>query len=173
VFSGTVQYVYAHAIDNTGGIGFYPQNQYLPDNEEASANYDARHRFNMFGTFGQGKLLNLGVQVHFASGTPYTITTGTDPYSTGFFNARPLGVARNSKNNPIYQELDLRYGYDFKMRPKRQDKSPTVGFSISAFNVFNTLNGSIVSAVVTSPTFGQVIAAYPPRRMQMELRYSF
>jgi hypothetical protein len=173
VFSGTAQYIYAHAIDNTGGIGFYPQNQYLPDNEEASANYDARHRFNMFATFGQGKPLNLGVQVHISNGTPYTITTGTDPYGTGFFNARPAGVARNSKNNPMYQELDLRYGYDFKMRPKKQDKSPTIGFSLSAFNVINRLNPGIVSSVVTSPTFGQVTAAYPPRRMQLELRYTF
>ena len=73
----------------------------------------------------------------------------------------------------MYQELDLRYGYDFKMRPKKQDKSPTIGFSLSAFNVINRLNPGIVSSVVTSPTFGQVTAAYPPRRMQLELRYTF
>lgn len=172
-FSGVAQYSYGHAIDNTGGTSFFPQDQYAPDNEEASSNHDARHRFNMLGTLGQGKPLNLGVQLHISNGLPYTITTGTDPYGTGFFNARPAGVARNSRNNPAYRELDLRYSYDFKLRPTKKDKSPTVGFSVSAFNIFNSLNGSVVSSVITSPTFGQVIAAYPQRRLQLELRFTF
>jgi len=173
IFSGTAQYNYAHAIDNTGGINFYPQNQYLPNNEASDSNHDARHRLNVFGTFRQGKLLNLGVAIRMSNGLPYTITTGTDPYGTGFFNARPAGLARNSENNPFFRQIDLRYAYDFKLRRTDKDKSPTVGFSVAAFNVFNSLNASAVSRVITSPTFGHVIAGFPPRRMQLNLHYSF
>lgn len=173
IFAGSIQYDYAHAIDSTGGINFYPQNQYAPNNEESNANHDARHRLNVFGTFRQGMLLNLGVAIRMSEGAPYTITTGTDPYGTGFFNARPAGMRRNSGNNPFFRQVDLRYAYDFKLRPTQKDKSPTLGFSLTASNVFNSLNASAMSRVITSPTFGRVIAGFPPRRMQLDLRYSF
>ena len=172
-FTGSIQYNYGHAIDNTGGINFYPQNQYLPNNEESDANHDARHRLNVFSTFRQGKLLNLGVAIRTSNGLPYTTTTGTDPYGTGFFNARPAGVGRNSEYNPWFRQVDLRYGYDFKLHPTDKDKSPTIGFSLTANNVFNSLNASAVSSVITSPTFGQTIAGFPPRRMQLDLRFAF
>jgi hypothetical protein len=53
------------------------------------------------------------------------------------------------------------------------DKSPTLGLSASAFNVLNHPNGSFVDTVEGSEDFGQVTSAYPPRRMQLAMRFNF
>ena len=117
--------------------------------------------------------LNLAIGTFFNTGKPWSILTGDDNYGTDLFNARPDGVARNSEVGPGYADLDLRWGYDFKLRPQENDKSPTLGLSASSFNVLNHVNGSYVDNVQGSEDFAQITSAYPARRMQVAMRFTF
>lgn len=172
-FTGFAWYTWSHYGNNTGGIYWFPQNQYAPNADWGPADWDQRQHFGFFGMINQDHLLNLGVGIFANSGKPWTITTGTDAYGTNLFNTRPVDVARNSEIGPGYADLDLRWGYDFKLHPKELDKSPTIGVSASAFNVLNQVNGSFVDTVEGSTDFGEVTSSYPARRMQLAMRFNF
>jgi outer membrane receptor protein involved in Fe transport len=172
-FNAFAWYTWSHYDNNTSGITFFPQNQEAPDAEWGRADWDTRQRFGIFGQINPEHLLNLGFGVFAHSGSPYTITTGTDGYGDNLYNTRPDGVARNSETGPDYADLDLRWGYDFKLQPKEEDRSPTLGVSASAFNVLNEVNGSYIDSVQGSEDFNQVIAAYPARRIQLAMRFTF
>jgi hypothetical protein len=47
----------------------------------------------------------------------------------------------------------------------------TVG--VDAFNVLNRVNAAYYVGTLSSPFFGQAIAALPPRRVQLSLRARF
>jgi hypothetical protein len=172
-FTGFAWYTWSHYGNNTSGIYWFPENQFDPGAEWGPADWDQRHHFGLYGMFNADHLLNLGVGIFANTGKPWTIITGTDAYGTNLFNARPDDVPRNSEIGPDYADLDLRWGYDFKLHPKELDKSPTLGLSASAFNVLNHPNGSFVDTVEGSEDFGQVTSAYPPRRMQLAMRFNF
>lgn len=172
-FSGFAHYTWSHWESNTGGIGWFPQDQQNPGNEWANADWDMRHRLGLYGMFNQESVLNLSAGLFAHSGRPYTVTTGTDLYGDNFFNTRPDGIERNTGGGPDYVDLDLRWGHDFRIHPSEQDKSPTVGVSASAFNVLNHMNGSFVDSVQGSRDFGDVIAAAPARRIQLAMRLTF
>lgn len=172
-FTGFAWYTWSHYGNDTSGISWFPQNQQDPKAEWGPADWDQRNHFGFYGMFNPEHLLNLGVGVFANSGKPWTILTGTDAYGDNLFNARPEGVARNSEIGPDYADLDLRWGYDFKLQPKETDKSPTIGVSVSSFDVLNHLNGSYVDTTQGSEDFGQVTSALPPRRVQLAMRLNF
>jgi hypothetical protein len=172
-FNAFAWYTWSHYENNSSGIYFFPENQQDPNAEWGRADWDAPQRFGVYGEINGQHLLNLGFGVFAHSGTPYTITTGTDAYGDNLYNTRPEGVARNSETGPDYSDLDLRWGYDFKLKPREADKSPTLGLSASAFNVLNEVNGSYIDSVQGSADFNQVIAAYPARRFQVAMRFTF
>jgi hypothetical protein len=172
-FNAFAWYTWSHYANNTSGIYFYPENQLDPEAEWGRADWEAGQRFGIYGEINGEHLLNLGFGIFSHSGSPYTITTGADPYGDNLYNARPEGVARNSEIGPDYSDLDLRWGYDFKLKPREADKSPTLGVSASAFNVLNEVNGSYIDSVQGSADFNQVIAAYPARRFQLAMRFTF
>ncbi len=70
-FTGFGRYTYAHYESNTSGIGWYPQNQYAPNDEWSDASFDRRHRLGMYATFNPESVLNLGAGVFANTGTPY------------------------------------------------------------------------------------------------------
>jgi len=119
------QYTLSGTRNNTGGIAWFPANQYDPSGEWSRADFDQRHRFNMLGTWSPGRRVNMGVGLSLNSGAPYTMTTGTDVYHTGMSNARPAGVARNSLQGPGYAGLDLRLARDFTSIQPRRTKAPS------------------------------------------------
>ena len=172
-FTGFAWYTWSHYANNTSGISWFPQNQKDPEAEWGPADWDQRQHFGLYGAINPQHLLNLGVGVFANSGKPWTVLTGTDAYGDNLFNARPDGVARNSEIGPDYADVDLRWGYDFKLQPRELDKSPTLGLSVSSFNVLNHVNGSYVDTTEGSPDFGEVTSAYPPRRMQLAMRVNF
>jgi hypothetical protein len=172
-FTGFAWYTWSHYGNNTDGISWFPQDQKDPGAEWGPASWEERQHFGVYGMINPQHLLNLGVGVFANSGHPYTILTGTDTYGDDLFNARPDGVARNSEIGPDYADVDLRWGYDFKLQPKELDKSPTIGVSVSSFDVLNHPNGSYVDNTEGSEDFGQVTSAYPPRRMQLAMRFNF
>jgi hypothetical protein len=172
-FTGFAWYTWSHYANNTDGFWFFPENQQDPNAEWGPASWQQRNHFGFYGAFNPKHLLNLGVGVFANSGEPYSILTGDDNYGTDLFNARPDGVARNSEIGPDYADLDLRWGYDFKLHPSESEKSPTLGLSVASFDVLNHPNGSYVDNTEGSPDFGQVTSADPPRRMQLGMRATF
>ena len=172
-FTGFGRYTWSHYESNTGGIGWYPENQYDPGDEWSNSGYDRAERLGMYAIFQQKSLLNLAAGVFANSGSPWTETTGTDYYGDGLFNTRPDGVGRNSEVGPDYVDLDLRWGHDFAITANKADEAPRLGFSASSFNVLNHVNGQNIDSVDTSPDFGQVTSVAPARRVQLAMRFQF
>jgi hypothetical protein len=172
-FTGFGRYTWAHYESNTGGINWYPQNQFDPDDEWSNSGYDRRQRMGMYAIFQQKKLLNLATGIFANAGSPWSEVTGADPYGDGLFNARPDGVGRNSHTGPGYVDFDLRWGHDFAITADKADEAPHLGFSASAFNVVNHVNGQGINTVETSPSYGQITSAAPPRRIQLAMRFEF
>jgi len=172
-FTGFGRYTWSHFESNTGGIGWFPQNQMAPHDEWANAGNDRRHRLGMYAMFNSESVLNLSAGIFANSGTPWTVLTGADKYGDNLFNTRPDGMERNTETKPSYVDLDLRWGYDFHITPNKSEDAPKLGFSAGAFNLMNHPNGTAVDPVSTSPTFRDVVADAPPRRIQLGMRFEF
>jgi len=172
-FTGWGHYTWSHYESNTGGLGWFPQNQFAPNDEWANSNWDRRNRVGMYAMFQPESVLNLSAGIFANSGNPYTELTGTDAYGDDLFNTRPDGVARNSETNPSYVDLDLRWGHDFHLTPSKDEESPRLGFSAGAFNVLNHVNDTGIDPVVTSSAFGEATSVAPPRRVQLGMRFEF
>lgn len=172
-FTGFGRYTWSHYASDTGGIGWFPQNQYAPNDEWASASFDRRQRFGMYAIFNQKSVFNLATGIFANTGRPWTVLTGTDAYGDDLFNTRPDGVAPYTENSPSYVDLDLRWGHDFAFTANKGDEAPRVGFSAGAFNILNHENPSSIDTVETSPDFGDVTAVNPPRRIQLGMRLEF
>src|SRR5260370_42076407 len=166
-------YRLAWAYDNTSGITFYPANNYDLSGEWGRSDFDRRHRFELLGTLNPGKWLNLGVALSLYSGAPYNLTTGLDQFHDGIANDRPAGVPRNNLQGPGYADLDLRWSYDFFLVKSKKEKGPVVTFGVDAFNVLNRVNLITFIGNLSSPFFGQAVAAQPPRRLQLSARIRF
>jgi outer membrane receptor protein involved in Fe transport len=171
-FVGTAQYTLSKALNNTGGIAWFPADNNTFAGEWAPADFDQRHRLNLLGGINPGKWFNLGVGLTLSSGKPYSETTGLDTNGDGLANDRPRGVPRNSLEGPGFAELDLRWAKDFYLTHAK-DKGPVTTVGIDAFNVLNHTNYVSYIGTLSSPFFGQAVAAYPPRRLQLSLRFKF
>jgi outer membrane receptor protein involved in Fe transport len=169
-FSGTTQYSWTHASNDTSGIAAFPANNYDLSGEWGPADFEQRHRFDLLGTFRPGKLFNLGLSLALYSGKPYSMTTGRDTFNDGLANDRPAGITRNSLRGPSYADVDVRWSRDLRLKPALGDKSPTVTFGIDAFNVLNHVNFTSYIGTLSSPFFGGAVSAQPPRRLQISLR---
>ncbi|HET6169166.1 MAG TPA: TonB-dependent receptor [Terracidiphilus sp.] len=172
-FSGFGRYTWSHYESNTGGIGWFPQNQYAPNDEWSNAGFDRRQRLGVYAMLNRESIFNLSTGIFANTGRPWTIVTGTDAYGDSLFNTRPDGVARDSETAPSYVDLDLRWGHDFAITPNKADEAPRLGFSAAAFNILNHENPSAIDTVQSSPDFGDVVGVNPPRRIQMGMRFEF
>jgi hypothetical protein len=172
-FTGFGRYTWSHYEANTGGIGWFPQNQFAPNDEWANANFDRRHRVGMYAMFQPESVLNISAGVFANTGTPWTVLTGTDTYGDDLFNTRPDGVERNTETSPSYVDVDLRWGHDFHITPNKDEEAPKIGFSAGAFNVLNHVNGGGIDPIESSSSFGDITSAAPPRRIQLGMRFEF
>jgi hypothetical protein len=172
-FTGWGRYTWSHYESNSDGIGWYPQNQFAPNDNWSDATFDRRQRLGMYAMFHPDSVYNLSTGIFANTGRPWTITTGTDPFGDDLYNARPDGVDRNSQRLPDYVDLDLRWGHDFAITSNKDDEAPHLGFSAAAFNVLNHENPGWVDTVASSPGFGEVTSVASPRRLQMGMRFEF
>jgi hypothetical protein len=180
-FQGMVQYTFGktmtdvpgnYSISTRGaGINSFPANNYDLSGEWSRADYDARHRLNLLGTTHAAKYLDFGAGLYVSSGLPYTETTGLDEYHTGYANARPPGVPRNSLQGAATAELDLRWSHIFLLRHKKE--GPRFTAALDAFNAVNRVNYATWVGDLSSPFFGQPVTAKPPRRLQLSGRFEF
>jgi outer membrane receptor protein involved in Fe transport len=172
-FTGFGRYTWSHYGSNTGGLGWFPQNQYAPSSEWSNSGFDRRHRVGMYAMLNQESVFNISAGVFANTGRPWTVLTGTDDYGDGLYNTRPEGVGRNSETMPSYVDVDLRWGHDFRLTDSKEDESPHLGFSAGAFNLLNHPNVSGIDSVETSPTFGEATSVNAPRRIQLGMRLEF
>jgi len=84
-----------------------------------------------------------------------------------------VGVRRNSLQGPGYADLDLRWSRNFYFVPSKRDKGPAATIAVDAFNVVNRVNYTGFVGNLSSPFFGKAVAAQPPRRLQLGLRFRF
>lgn len=171
-FTGQAQYTLSKTYNDTSGVSYFPGNSYFPANDWARADTDARHRFNLLGTFALSHFAKLGTAFSVYSGMPVTVTTGSDENGDGISNDRPAGVPRNSLHGPGFVALDLTLSHEFRLFHNRKE-GPSINARISGFNILNHTNDVTYIGVITSPFFGQAVAAKPPRQMQMNLQFKF
>jgi Carboxypeptidase regulatory-like domain/TonB dependent receptor len=172
-FDGQAQYTFGHSSNNTGGIGFFPQDQYNPGNEWARADFDRRHRFNLIGNINPDHWLTLGISATLYSGSPYTELSGQDYFYTGLGNARPSGIGRNTLETAGTADLDLMWDHDLHLNKAKGEHAKILNFGLSAFNVLNHANFANYAGTVTSTRFLQPTSASPGRQLQFGLRYQF
>jgi hypothetical protein len=160
-----------------------------------------RHRWTlMFNTRPVGSLgvsLNLRAQ----SGSPYTITTGTDDNGDGLFTDRPAGTGRNSVVGAGQFDAGLRVSYTIGLGPRRSgpaggaqvitiaagggggmpggvgggasDRRFRLEIYAAAQNVTDRRNYVGYSGVLTSPFFSQPTNVLNPRKVEIGLRFGF
>jgi hypothetical protein len=135
------------------------------------------------------------------SGTPYDVTTGFDDNGDTIVNDRPAGVSRNSARGRGQVNLDARLSWSrgfgrrveqtaggtprvIAIRPGDDALSMMPGANnaesrwslelyVQAYNLLNAANYLTYSGVLTSPFYGQPIAAQPGRRVESGIRVGF
>lgn len=171
-FNGQAQYRLSKTYNNTSGIQFFPASSFDPKAEWSRSDPDQRNRLNLLGTVTAGRWVDLGVVFQVHSGMPFDVTTGADNNHDGVINDRPAGVPRNSGHGPGFTNLDLNLTHTFHVG-QHFDQPEDLRVGLSSFNVFNHANDVGYIGVITSPFFGQAVAAYPPRRMQVSAQFTF
>jgi len=171
-FSGMAQYTLSRTNNNTGGITWFPQDQYSMNGEYSRSDFDQRHRFNLLATFNEESWFNLGAAIKLYSGLPYTETSGVDSFNTGILNARPSGVGRNTLQTGGTKELDLRWSHNLNT-PRKGDRTPAFSLAVDAFNITNTANFTSYIGNLQSAFFEQPTSAAPARRLQLTARIKF
>ena len=172
-FSGVAQYTWSHINNDTGGVAWFPANQYDNSGEYSRADFDQRHRFNLLGTFNEGHWANLGLAANLYSGIPYTETSGVDTFNTGLSNSRPAGVARNTLQAGGYADVDASWSRDVYFTRKRSESDPHMTISIDGFNLPNHVNYMSYVGNIQSSFFGTPTAALPARRFQLTAGFTF
>jgi hypothetical protein len=171
-FNGQTQYTLSRTYNNTGGVSWFPANDYDLSAEWARADFDRRHRFLLLGRVSPGPLFDVGVGLSLQSGQPYTVTLGQDLFNNGRGTARPSGVSRNSLESAGYADLDLRLSHDIAFA-KGTPQARTLTVAIDAFNVLNRVNFATYVGTLNSPFFGQPVTARAPRQLQFSARIKF
>jgi hypothetical protein len=171
-FTGQVQYTLGKTYNNTTGITYFPANSFDPSADWARSDNDRRHKFDLLGSMRATKLFTVGAALSLYSGKPVNVTTGGDDNHDGIVNDRPAGFTRNTLHGPGLVNLDLNISHDFVLSKKRKE-ARTLTVSLNSFNVLNHQNDVNFIGVITSPFFGHAVAAYPPRRMQLNVQFKF
>jgi len=99
--------------------------------------------------------------------------TGRDDNHDGLANDRPAGIGRNTLQAPGHSNLDLRWSRDFFLSESKKDRGPVATIGLDAFNVLNRVNYTSFVGNLSSPFFGQAVAAQAPRRLQLSFRLRF
>lgn len=171
-FNGSAEYSFGRAYNDTNGINWMPPNSYDLSLEYARADFNQRHRVNLFGTVTPGKQMNFGLSLGLYSGRPYSLTTGRDLFNTGTANARPSGVSRNSLEGPGTINVDLRWSREFIVAVQgTRKRTATIG--VDAFNVANHVNYNNPVGNLSSPFYGRSISAQAARRLQFSARIRY
>ncbi|MCX6551937.1 MAG: carboxypeptidase regulatory-like domain-containing protein [Acidobacteria bacterium] len=197
----SVNYTWSQNDSNTTGAFQIPASRDNLKAEWGPSGGDIRHRVGASLSMSPVRNVSLGVNVRAQSGTPYNITTGRDDNADGVFNDRPAGVSRNAARGAVQCDLGGRISYGFGFGKPRQaggpggmqvvintggggglapgfgggaaDKRYRIEFYLTGQNLLNRVNYTAYSFTMTSPLFGQPVAAAQPRKFQMGVRFGF
>ena len=171
-FAGQIQYTLSRTYNDTSGITFFPANSYDASADWGRSDNDRLNKFDLLASSQPTRFFTFGVALSLYSGKPVNITTGADNNLDGIVNDRPDGVERNTLHGPGTINLDLNLSHDFPLsKKKKEDKVLSV--ALNSFNVLNHPNYLTYIGTISSPLFGQPVAALPPRRMQLDVQFKF
>jgi len=171
-FTGQVQYTLSRTYNNTSGITFFPANSYNPSADWGRSDNDRLHKFDLLASSQPTRFFTFGAALSLYSGKPVNIITGADDNHDGIINTRPAGVGRNTMHGPGTVGLDLNLSHDFPLSKKKKE-TRILSVSLNSFNVLNHPNYLTYIGTISSPLFGQPVAAQPPRRMQLDVQFKF
>ncbi len=172
-FTGMAQYTLSRSENNTSGVGYFPANSYDPLADWGPADFDQRHRFNLLGTVDLRRIAKVGVGLSGATGKPYTLTSGLDANGDGFATDRPPGAGRNGLRAPGFVNVDLQLSREVYFDRAKGAKGPMATLGLGIFNALNTTSDTTMVGNLSSPFFGQAVAARPARRLQLSARVGF
>jgi hypothetical protein len=122
---------------------------------------------SLFG-FGANDRPNINGSAMLAQGTEAAW------FNTSVFSRPPFGSfgnsGRNSQAGPGYKSISAAFVKHFRLGSR--DKA-TIDLRLEAFNLLNTVNYDLPDAFFGSPTFGQILSAGSPRRVQFGARAKF
>jgi hypothetical protein len=196
-----LNYTWSRNTTNTTGAFVIPASGDNLESEWGPGTTDIRHRVGASFSSQPVKNMTVGVTLRAQSGTPFTITTGRDDNADGLFNDRPAGTSRNSARGAGLVDLGGRLSYAWGFgKPQRaggpggttvairigegaglgpgfgggaEDKRVRLEVYVSGQNLLNRVNFTAYSFVMTSPLYGQPVAASQPRRLQVGARIGF
>lgn len=172
LFSGQAMYALSRTMNNSGGLNWYPANDYDLADEWARADFDRRHRLLLLGTLTPAPQWTVGLALTLQSGLPYSELLGSDVYDNGRGNARPAGVGRNTLQGAGSAVVDLRLAREIALAGDGAG-ARTLSVGLDAFNLLNAVNYTTYVGTVTSPFFAQPVAADAPRELQLSVRMKF
>lgn len=195
-FAFFLGYLFFNLKDDTPQNAGFVQSAYSNQGETAQPDWEARQRLFFFGNLNLPEKAELSAEMDAQSGSPYSVTTGTDNNGDGVFNDRPSyapaegagvvttpfglltsnatngDVPRNVGTMPSLVHLDMNLSRAWKVG--RKAESPrTVTLNARAANLLNHTNVAAVGTVVGSPIIGQPVAAESARRLELGVRFSF
>jgi len=171
-FTGQIQYTLSRTYNNTSGITYFPANSFNPSADWGRSDNDRLHKFDLLASSQPTRFLTFGAALSVYSGKPVTITTGADDNHDGVINDRPPGIGRNTMHGPGTIGLDLNLSHDFPLSSRKKE-TRVFSVSLNSFNVLNHPNYVTYIGTISSPLFGQPVAAQPPRRMQINVQFKF
>jgi hypothetical protein len=188
-------YVRTSARNNTDGDFTLPPGVALADQWGRSVlDIPSRLSFNFISL--QIRRTQISGTISQQSGTPFTITSGSDVNGDGIFNDRPAGVGRNTLRGDDQWMLSTYLAY---IIPLRKRATPLTGIrateftgstvsnvaaysdntryrltlSMQAQNLTNRNNYGGYSGVLPSPFFNQPTLVLNPRRVALNIAFSF
>lgn len=194
-------YMLSRAFDETESPFALPADALNLAAERGPAADDARHRAMGFASFPVAGPVMAGVSFTARSALPYDITTGRDDNGDTLSTDRPAGITRNTGRGRAQYDVSVRLAWrvGFGGAPPPSAGGPQVRvvrggsdvnpladmpagearsrysleFSAQAFNVTNHTNATLISGVLSSPFFGQAVAASSPRRVELGVKLAF
>ena len=124
-FTGFGRYTWSHYESNTDGIGWFPQNQYAPNDEWArrqlrppSSPQHVRH--------GQPQEHLQPRRRRLRQHRPPLDNHNRHrlPTVTAFSTRVPMAWSATPRPLPSYVDLDLRWGHDFAITPSKDEEAP-------------------------------------------------
>jgi hypothetical protein len=139
---------------------------------DVNASTDERHRLLFTGIYTLPLNIRVSGIFTLASPTPRNAVTGTDDnldgdFGNDFLNGQPFNFRPEGFEN-WYRAFDFNVAKTFAL-----SNGSDLELRIDAFNVFNFDNFSDFQVNAQAPDFGNPVAAFNPRRVQLGLRYSF
>jgi len=186
--SANVTYTLGRAKNDADSAFALPPDSFDLSREWGPARNDVRHWMNASVMSDLPGRLRVNATFFAQSAPPYNITTGGDANADGVYSERPEGVTRNTGRAAGSKSLDLTLTWAvLPLRTGNQAAPASTAASVpvsgtaafrlelfvSATNVLNLVNPQNFSGVMTSPYFGQPMAAGAARHIAVGARAWF